>query len=152
MRPLRGLQENRVATREESGVLGFPSRRGLTPQGSLECNLDAQQAPARLGFPGALPQRRAVWMWFGAFPAKGHCHPRASCGGGGAPRDSAGSGATEEGLTSRRGVPLWACLSIYPKTRVCLLYCFVLSPTPLTLQGAVPHHQDALPLATRMET
>ena len=28
----------------------------------------AQQAPARLGFPGALPQRRVVWMWFGAFP------------------------------------------------------------------------------------
>ena len=27
MRPLRGLQETRVATREESGVLGFPSRR-----------------------------------------------------------------------------------------------------------------------------
>ena len=27
-----------------------------------------------------------------------------------------------------------------PKTRVCLLYYFVLSPTPLTLQGAVPHH------------
>ena len=38
MRPLRGLQETRVATREESGVLGFPSRRGLTPRGSLECN------------------------------------------------------------------------------------------------------------------
>ena len=37
MRPLRGLQEIRVATREESGVLGFPSRRGLTPRGSLEC-------------------------------------------------------------------------------------------------------------------
>ena len=27
-----------------------------------------------------------------------------------------------------------------PKTRVCLLYYFVLSPTPLTLRGAVPHH------------
>ena len=27
-----------------------------------------------------------------------------------------------------------------PKTRVCLLYCFVLSPTPLTLQGAVPYY------------
>ena len=27
-----------------------------------------------------------------------------------------------------------------PKTRVCLLYYFVLSPTPLTLWGAVPHH------------
>ena len=33
---LSGLQETRVATREESGVLGFPSRRGLTPRGSLE--------------------------------------------------------------------------------------------------------------------
>ena len=32
---LRGLQETRVATREESGVLGFPSRRGLTPRGLL---------------------------------------------------------------------------------------------------------------------
>ena len=32
LRPLRGLQETRVATREESGVLGFPSRRGLTPR------------------------------------------------------------------------------------------------------------------------
>ena len=29
MRPLRGLQETRVATRDESGVLGFPSRRRL---------------------------------------------------------------------------------------------------------------------------
>ena len=33
----------RVATREESGVLGFPSRRGLTPRGSLECNPDARE-------------------------------------------------------------------------------------------------------------
>ena len=35
-------------TREESGVLGFPSRRGLTPRGSLECN---PEIPA---FPGDL--------------------------------------------------------------------------------------------------
>ena len=28
--------------REESGVLGFPSRRGLTPRGSLECNPDEE--------------------------------------------------------------------------------------------------------------
>ena len=58
---LRGLQETRVATREESGVLGFPSRRGLTPRGSLEC-----------------PQRRVVWMWFGALPGAfglGRAHP-----------------------------------------------------------------------------
>ena len=32
------------------------------------------------------------------------------------------------------GNPLFP--SIYPKTRVC----FMLSPTPLTLQGALPHH------------
>ena len=36
LRPLRGLQETLVATREESGVLGFPSRCGLTPQGSCK--------------------------------------------------------------------------------------------------------------------
>ena len=29
-----------------------------------------------------------------------------------------------------------------PKTRVCLLYCFVLSP--LSLLGAVPHHHLTL--------
>ena len=43
--PLRGLHEPRVATREESGVLGFPSRRGLTPQGSLECNPEIPAFP-----------------------------------------------------------------------------------------------------------
>ena len=31
-------------------------------------------------------------------------------------------------------------LASTPKTRVCLLYCFVLSPIPLTLWGAVPHY------------
>ena len=31
-----------------------------------------------------------------------------------------------------------------PQTRVCLLYCFVLSPTPLTLRGPVPHHHLSL--------
>ena len=45
LRPLRGLQESRVATREESGVLGFPSRRGLTPRGSLECNPEIPAFP-----------------------------------------------------------------------------------------------------------
>ena len=42
---LRGLQETRVATREESGVLDFPSRRGLTPRGSLECNPEIPAFP-----------------------------------------------------------------------------------------------------------
>ena len=34
-----------VATREESGVLGFPSRRGLTPRGSLQCNPEIPALP-----------------------------------------------------------------------------------------------------------
>ena len=51
LRPLRGLQETRVATREESGVLGFPSRRGLTPRGSLECNPPRANPRGRLRSP-----------------------------------------------------------------------------------------------------
>ena len=39
LRPLRGLQETRVATREESGVLRFPSRQGLTPRVHQESNM-----------------------------------------------------------------------------------------------------------------
>ena len=46
MRLLRGLQEIRVATQEESGVLGFPSRRALTPRGNLECK---PEIPVALG-------------------------------------------------------------------------------------------------------
>ena len=34
----------------------------------------------------------------------------------------------------------WKFSSIYPITRACLLYYFVLLPTPLTLRAAVPHH------------
>ena len=40
------------------------------------------------------------------------------------------------------GVPPDILKHLPPKTRVCLLYCFVLSP--LTLLGAVPHHHLAL--------
>ena len=40
------------------------------------------------------------------------------------------------------GVPLDILEHLPPKARVCLLYCFVLSP--LTLLGAVPHHHLAL--------
>ena len=45
LRPLRGLQETRVATREESGVLGFPSRRGLIPWVSLVRKPEIPVAP-----------------------------------------------------------------------------------------------------------
>ena len=35
----------RVGALEESAVLCFPSRRGLTPRGSLECNPEIPVAP-----------------------------------------------------------------------------------------------------------
>ena len=38
------------------------------------------------------------------------------------------------------GVPPGNSRASTPKTRVCLFYYLVLSPTPLTLWGAVPHH------------
>ena len=55
MRPLRGPKQLHVATLEESGVLGFPSRRGLTPRGSLECN---PEIPAFPGEEYELPDTR----------------------------------------------------------------------------------------------
>ena len=59
-----------------------------------------------------------------------------------------GKGHEEGGLTyakagsSLRNPPGYSRASTPPKTRVCLLYCFVLSP--LTLLGAVPYHHLAL--------
>ena len=125
LRPLRGLQETRVATREESGVLGFPSRRGLTPRGSLECSpRDSQESsPA--------PQFKTINSSVLSFlysPTLTSIHagdlrelPRVplrgegSCGGGGAPRDSAGSGATHAG----RGLPAPSFPTAYTAARAC---------------------------------
>ena len=45
MRPLRGLQEIRVVTREGSGVLRFPSRQGLTPRVHQESNPEIPVPP-----------------------------------------------------------------------------------------------------------
>ena len=47
-----------------------------------------------------------------------------------------------QGRDRASGVPMDIFEHLPPKTRVCLLYCFVLSP--LTLLGAVPHHHLAL--------
>ena len=59
-------------------------------------------------------------------------------------RNSAcGKGHEEGGFGIRKGgiepqeTPCFRAST--PKTRVCLLYCFTLSPTPLTFRGAVPH-------------
>ena len=44
-RPLSGLQETPVATREESGVLCFPWSPAQTPRMRLECNPEIAVAP-----------------------------------------------------------------------------------------------------------
>ena len=51
-------------------------------------------------------------------------------------------GIRKGGLSLRS--PLGNSQASTPKTRVCLLYCFVLSSTPLTLWRAVPHHHLSL--------
>ena len=38
----------------------------------------------------------------------------------------------------------WKFSSIYPQNQSLPTFCFLLSPTPLTLQGAVPHHHLSL--------
>ena len=40
----------------------------MLEQGSLHLPSVQGAWEVSLGFPGALPQRRVVWMWFGAFP------------------------------------------------------------------------------------
>ena len=44
-RPLSGLQEIPIATREESGVLRFPSRQELTPRVHQESNPEIPVPP-----------------------------------------------------------------------------------------------------------
>ena len=53
-----------------------------------------------------------------------------------------GGSAYAKAGSSLRSPPGYSRASTPKKTRVCLLYCFVLSP--LTLLGAVPHHHLAL--------
>ena len=52
--------------------------------------------------------------------------------------DEGGSTYTKVGSSLRS--PPGNSQASTPITRACLLYYFVLSPTPLTLWGAVPHH------------
>ena len=65
--------------------------------------------------------------------------------GAGVRHSAHGKGHEEGGLTyakagsSLRSPPGYPRAST-PITRACLLYYFVLSPTPLALRGAVPHH------------
>ena len=55
--PHSGLQEIPVATRQENGVLFFPSRRGLTLQVSRECNPEIPVGPGKSNLPFELQVR-----------------------------------------------------------------------------------------------
>ena len=49
------------------------------------------------------------------------------------------SSARGKGGIERQESP-WKFSSIYPQNQSLFTFCFVLSPTPLTLRGAVPHY------------
>ena len=59
-----------------------------------------------------------------------------------------GGSAYAKAGSSLRSPPGYSRASTPQKTRVCLLYCFVLSP--LTLLGAVPYRHLALSLLTEL--
>ena len=60
-----------------------------------------------------------------------------------------GGSAYAKAGSSLRSPPGYSQASTPQKTRVCLLYCFVLSP--LTLLGAVPHHHLALSVRVNLQ-
>ena len=100
-------------------------------------------SPGAASDPGPLvgPERLCSGSWFQGISGKGH-----TCVLGARVRYSACDKGHEEGgstyakagssLRSPPGTPRAST----PVTRACLLYYFVLLPTPLTLRGAVPHH------------
>ena len=98
----------------------------------------------RLPYPSPTPG-----AYSNSCPLSQWCHPTISfsvvCGKpAGGPPPLAKVMRKEAQHTQRQdrasGVPPGNSQASTPKTRVCLLYYFVLSPTPLTLWGAVPHH------------
>ena len=87
------------------------------------------------------------WMWGISSMLPEHCTAPTPVRGAGVRTSTCGKGHEEGGLTKAKadrasGVPLDILEHLPPKTRVCLLYCLVLSP--LTLLGAVPDHHLAL--------
>ena len=58
---LPAMQETQVRSLSQEGLL----EKGMAVHSSV---LGVEFSSVLLGFPGALPQRRVVWMWFGALP------------------------------------------------------------------------------------
>ena len=75
------------------------------------------------------------WLWLRSWTLPGASVRNSARGKG---HEEGGSAYAKAGSSLRS--PPGNSRASTPKTRVCLLYCFVLLPTPLTLRGAVPHH------------
>ena len=105
-----------------SGLEGPPGlARASTPEPESVCLTILCLAPTLLALTGGYPLPGASVR--NSTRGKGH--------------EEGGSAYTKVGSSLRRPpVPE----HLPPKTRVCLLYCFMLSSTPLTLQEAVSHH------------
>ena len=79
----------------------------------------------------------------GGVPGAGERHSTRDKG-----HEEGGSAYAKVG-SSLGSAPGYSRASTPKKTRVCLLYCFVLSP--LTLLGAVPHHHLALSVRVNLQ-
>ena len=86
----------------------------------------AHQAPPPMGF-----SRQEYWSGL----LLGASVRNSACGKG---HEEGGSAYAKVGSSLRS--PPGNFRASTPITRACLLYYFVLSPTPLTLWGAIPHH------------
>ena len=114
---------------------------GVTGKFGLEVQNEAGQSLTEFCQENALviantfqQHKRRLYTWT-SLPGAGERHSTRDKG-----HEEGGSAYAKAG--SSLGRPPDILEHLPPKTRVCLLYCFVLSP--LTLLGAVPHHHLAL--------
>ena len=125
-------------THTQTWELGVDVCFQLLSRVQLFCNPVACGLPGSSGMVAISFSRRSFWGgdWTKT-PAlvPGASARNSACGKG---HEEGGSAYAKAGSSLKS--PPGNSRASTPKTRVCLLYCFVLSPTPLTLRGAVPHH------------
>ena len=110
-------------------------QEGWDPDGCDERREESPKAPSvelfvERNLPCLMP------FWREALPGAGERHSTRDKG-----HEEGGSAYANAG-SSLGSAPGYSRASTPQKTRICLLYCFVLSP--LTLLGAVPHHHLTL--------
>ena len=98
--------------------------------GHLMCRTDSFEKTLMLG----KTEGKRRWGWLPGASVRNSARGKG--------HEEGGSAYAKAGLSLRS--PPGNSRASTPQTIVCLLYCFVLSPTPLTLQGAVPHHHLSL--------